>query len=590
MVLAMGMRQPIVAVMGHVDHGKTSLLDRIRETAVAKKEAGAITQHIGASEVKIEEIQDVCSQSLQKTKTSLKIPGLLFIDTPGHESFTNLRERGGSIADIAILVVDIAQGFQPQTIESIKILRNYKTPFVVAANKIDLISGWRQQGASCFLDSCNAQSPSAQAALDDALYRIVGKLDELGMQSERFDRVADFTKQIGIIPVSAKSGEGISELLLFIAGLSQKFLEQQLKTDAAGPAKGSILEVKEEKGIGTTLDVIIYDGELKKNDTVVFGTINGAAQTKVRGILRPKTGNGGQEKFESVESVCAAAGVKIFGPGMEDAVAGSPILSAGSQGQQTDEMKEISEQISGILFTSQSEGVVLKADTLGSLEALLRMLKEREMPVKETGIGKITKRDIMSASAVASSNRYAGVVLSFNAPLEEGVGEDAAAYGVKVFESNIVYALLDDYDAWVKEEKEKEKKEALCTLALPAKIRVLPGCIFRASEPAIFGVEIVGGKLRAKCRLINAKGEEVGSIKLIQHEKKPLEEAQRGMQVAISVEGAVCGKTVFEDEILYTLIGKKEAQMLVEKCASELGSEDREILEEILGLTSASAI
>lgn len=585
----MGMRQPIVAVMGHVDHGKTSILDRIRETSVAKREAGAITQHIGASEVKIEEIHDVCSESLRQTKMSLKIPGLLFIDTPGHESFTNLRERGGSIADIAILVVDVAQGFQPQTIESIKILRNYKTPFVLAANKIDLISGWKPQGTACFLNSCGCQSDAAQAALDNAIYNIVGKLGELGIQSERFDRITEFTKQIGIVPVSAKTGEGISELLLFIAGLSQRFLEAQLRMDARGDAKGSILEVKEEKGIGTTLDVIIYDGELRRNDTVVFGTINGAAQTKVRGILRPKA-NANGEKFESVESVCAAAGVKIFGPGMEDAVAGSPILSAGSKSGEIEEIKEISEQIRGILFSTQAEGVVLKADTLGSLEALLRMLREKGIPVRETGIGRITKRDIMGASAVAGSNRFLGVVLSFNAPLEEGVDGDAAAYGVKVFESNIVYALLDNYDAWVKEEKEKEKQEALCVLVLPAKIRVLPGCIFRASEPAIFGVEVLGGKLRAKCRLVDAKGGEIGNVKLMQHDKKPIEEAAKGMQVAISVEGAVCGKTVFEGDVFYTHIGRKEADSLLEKCASELGEEEKRLLSEILGITSASAI
>lgn len=584
----MGMRQPIVAVMGHVDHGKTSLLDCIRETSVAKKEAGAITQHIGASEVKIEEIQDVCSESLQKTKMGLKIPGLLFIDTPGHESFTNLRERGGSIADIAILVVDVMQGFQPQTIESIKILRNYKTPFVVAANKIDMVNGWRVQKTSCFLNSLDAQNETAQAALDAAIYNMVGKLGELGIQGERFDRVEDFTKQIGIVPVSAKSGEGISELLLFIAGLSQKFLEQQLRTDATGAAKGSILEVKEEKGIGTTLDVILYDGELRKNDTVVFGTINGAAHTKVRGILRPNAGGG--EKFESVESVCAAAGVKIFGPGMEDAVAGSPILGAGSESEEMGEIQEISEQIRGILFSSQGEGVVLKADTLGSLEALLRMLKEKEMPVKETGIGKVTKRDVVSASAVAATNKYLGVVLSFNVPLDEGVEQDAASYGVKVFESKIVYALLDDYDGWVKEEREREKKEALGVLSLPAKIRALPGCTFRESGPAIFGVEVLGGKLRAKCTLMNAKGEEVGMVKLMQHEKKPIEEATRGMQIAISVENAVCGKSFSEGDVLYTVIGRKEAEELAQKCASELSDEYRQVLEEILGITSASAI
>src|SRR3989338_6661563 len=243
----MAMRQPIVAVMGHVDHGKTSLLDAIRKTNVAGKEAGAITQHIGASEVSLGSISGICSGLLARSGLRIAIPGLLFIDTPGHESFTHLRQRGGSIADIAVLVVDVMQGFQPQTVESIKILREFKTPFVVAANKVDLISGWKRREAGCgILESIGSQRPDVQTRFDEQLYGIVGKLHGLGIGSERFDRVSDFTKQVAIIPVSAKTGEGIPELLLSIAGLSQRFLESELKTEVSGPGQGSVLEVKEE--------------------------------------------------------------------------------------------------------------------------------------------------------------------------------------------------------------------------------------------------------------------------------------------------------------------------------------------------------
>jgi translation initiation factor 5B len=135
-------RQPIVSVLGHVDHGKTSLLDYIRGSTVAAREAGAITQHIGATEVPINAIYNVCGELLKGKKFTL--PGLLFIDTPGHHAFTTLRIRGGSLADIAILIVDINEGFKPQTYESLRILKQYKTPFIVVANKIDAISGWQK--------------------------------------------------------------------------------------------------------------------------------------------------------------------------------------------------------------------------------------------------------------------------------------------------------------------------------------------------------------------------------------------------------------------------------------------------------------
>jgi len=154
-------RSPIVCVLGHVDHGKTSILDAIRGSRVAAREAGGITQMIGASYITKEDIERLAKDLHGKLNFNLKIPGLLFIDTPGHEAFTNLRDRGGSIADIAILVVDIAQGFQPQTIESLRILKQYKTPFVVAANKIDLITGWSEQKTASFLPYQNSRPMSA---------------------------------------------------------------------------------------------------------------------------------------------------------------------------------------------------------------------------------------------------------------------------------------------------------------------------------------------------------------------------------------------------------------------------------------------
>jgi len=283
----MSIRASVICLLGHVDSGKTSILDKIRGTAVAKKEAGGITQMIGSSYLPNETIKGICAPSIKSYKIEIKMPGLLFIDTPGHESFTNLRERGGSIADIAILVVDVMKGFQPQTEESIRILKGFKTPFMVAVNKVDLIRGWKEGKTFSFSDSFSSQQDYVKEELDEKLYSIIGRLSSFGIDSERFDRVEDFTKQVVIVPLSAKTGEGISELLLFLSGLSQRFLEKQLNTEAEGPGKGSILEVKEERGLGKTVDVILYDGIIRKNDTVVFGTSEGSAETKVRAILKP---------------------------------------------------------------------------------------------------------------------------------------------------------------------------------------------------------------------------------------------------------------------------------------------------------------
>lgn len=584
-------RQPIVVVMGHVDHGKTSLLDSIRSTSVAKKEAGAITQHIGAYEVPVSVLHEVCGPLIAKMGMKFTIPGLLFIDTPGHEAFTNLRERGGSIADIAILVVDVMQGFQPQTIESLKILRQYKTPFILAANKIDLVSGWKKNDTNCFSDSLSSQQEHVAQRLDEKIYELVGRLGELGIESERFDRITEFTKQAVIVPVSAKSGEGISELLLFLAGLSQKFLESTLKTEVSGPAKGSIIEVKEERGLGTVMDVIIYDGTLNKGDSIIFGTINGAKETKVRGLLKPRLPSeitDPADRYKHVEGVSAAAGVRVYAPDLEGALSGSPVLEAKSGEQEKELMDEINEQIKRILFESKDVGVVLKADTLGSTEALIRLLSAAGIAVRDTGIGKVTKSDVANARGVAGEDRYLGAILAFNVAVGEDAKEEADSSRIPVFSSEVIYDLVEQYSKWAGAEKEADKKITLESLPLPAKILVLPNHFFRESKPAVFGIEVLDGTLKAKVKLVNAHGDEVGEVGGMQHDKKPVELATRGMQVAISIDEAVCGKTFTASELLFTKISRREAEQLREKGA--LSPMELALLDEILDITRPARI
>ena len=310
------LRTPIVCVMGHVDHGKTSLLDKIRGTSVVNKEAGAITQHIGATEVPLLTVQTLCKGMLGG---NMVVPGLLFIDTPGHHAFTTLRSRGGALADLAVVVIDINEGFQPQTIEAIKILKQFKTPFVIAANKIDRIHGWTPHPNEPFGQTFKAQPDYVQTALDKKIYEIVGRLDEIGFSSDRYDRVRDFTTNVGIVPLSAKTGEGIPDLLMVLIGLAQRFLEESLKFHVTGPGIGTILEVKEERGLGFTIDTIIYDGVIKVGDTIVIGGREQPFVTKVRALLKPKPNREirMEERFDHVHRVTAASGVKILAPDLE---------------------------------------------------------------------------------------------------------------------------------------------------------------------------------------------------------------------------------------------------------------------------------
>ena len=319
-------RQPIVVTVGHSDHGKTTLLDKIRGSTVTSMEPGMLTQNVGATLIPVETIKETCGNLLERFNIKLEIPGLLLIDTPGHAAFTSIRKRGSSIADLAILVVDITEGIQEQTDESIKILKEFKTPFLVAATKIDRVEGWIPNKKSCFLDSFNKQPEWVRQRLDERFYKLVGQFSERGFDSERFDRINDFKQTVAIVPCSGVTGEGIPELLVMLAGLAQAFLKDQLEV-SKGIGRGSILEVKEMKGLGTTLDVILYDGEIRKGDWIIIGGREPIV-TRVKALLKPRPLKEirVEKQFESIDYVFAASGVKISAPGMEGAVAGSPIV------------------------------------------------------------------------------------------------------------------------------------------------------------------------------------------------------------------------------------------------------------------------
>ncbi|MGA8377686.1 MAG: translation initiation factor IF-2, partial [Methanoregula sp.] len=364
-------RTPIVCVMGHVDHGKTSLLDRIRGSSVVSSEAGAITQHIGATIVPIDAIRKM-SGSMEKVP--FNIPGLLFIDTPGHHAFTTLRARGGALADMAILVVDITQGFQPQTIEALQILRNCKTPFVIAATKVDRVHGWRINKDESFLSSFAKQNERVKGDIETKTYEIVGNLSDLGFSADRYDRVSDFRRNLAIVPVSAHTGEGIADLLMVMIGLAQRYLGEELRLSADGPGAGTVLEVKEERGLGTTLDVILYDGTLSVGDEIAMASQNDVVVTKVRSLLKPRPMKEilVEDRFERVKAVVAASGIKVSAPGLEKVIAGSPLFVV--RGNADELATRIRKEMQEIHVNLADEGIVIKADTIGALEALCKEL------------------------------------------------------------------------------------------------------------------------------------------------------------------------------------------------------------------------
>jgi translation initiation factor 5B len=571
-------RQPIVSVLGHVDHGKTSLLDAIRGTTVAAREAGGITQHIGATEVPIDAILRVCGDLV--TGQSFKVPGLLFIDTPGHHAFTTLRARGGALADLAVLVVDINEGFRPQTVESIKILRQQKTPFVVAANKIDLVLGWRKHEDIAFVHSVRDQPGQAVAALDEKLYALAAKLFEHGFSADRYDRVSDFAATLAIVPTSAKRGEGVPDLLLVLIGLAQRFLEKELNVEE-GPGEGTILEVKEERGHGTTLDAIIYKGTLRRGDTVVVGSTGQPIVTKVRAVLKPKPLDeirDPSDKFHSVKEVSAAAGVKIVAANIETATAGGPIrvVSGNAAASIIEQVaKETTAQVE-----TQEEGLLVKADAIGSLEALAFECKKLELPIRIARIGPVSRRDVVDAATIP--NPIHRVILAFNVSMLPEANEELVANrAIEVLASNVIYRLLEDYGTWAEKRKRELEAQARLQVVYPGKVLLLADHIFRASKPAIVGVRVLAGRIRPGQTLMRDDGRELGRVRSIRTGEQSLEEARNGQEVAIAIDGVTVGRQIEPGNVLFNVMPEQDAKALASR---DLSTDEREALAEILAI------
>ncbi len=582
----MALRKILIATLGHVDHGKTSLLDKIRQTAVAKGEAGGITQAIGVSIIPLDTIKKICGKILDVFKGNLTVPGLVAIDTPGHAAFTSLRKRGGSLADIAILVVDINEGVKPQTKESIDILKVNKVPFVIAANKIDLINGWKYEQNKFLLENVQQLDYKIQGELEKKTYDLIAQVQEQGISAERFDRISDYTKQFAVVPVSAYNGQGIPELLMVLVGLAQRFFEQKLQIEEKGNAKGTILEVKEEKGLGMTLNAIIYNGALHVNDSLIIGGVEKPIITKVRALLEPAALEELRErksKFTHVKNITAATGVKIAAPGMEEALAGMPIRGCGGKAEEIEALKKEVQQEVGEIFSSEKKdlGIIVKADTIGGLEALQHLLKEKNLPVSSSSIGDISKKDLSAIEAMREKDEFLGILLGFNIKISPELHTYAESKGLKIILSDVIYRLLEEYEKHTLGLKKEVELRELSALVRPCKFQLLKGYLFRQNNPAIVGIEIEVVQLNAGDALMGLKGQKLTTVKSLQEGQETVHFATQGKQLALAIDNVTIGRQVQLGDYLYTDIPEQDFKKLKE-LKKYLSSRELEVLKEIV--------
>src|SRR5438128_2007457 len=473
----MPIRQPIAVVLGHVDHGKTTLLDRLRGTSVAAREPGQITQWIGASLIPAKTLTEIIGPLLARFKLIIEVPGILFIDTPGHETFSNLRKRGGSAADVAILVIDVTKGIEPQTVESLTILKARKTPFLICCNKIDAVPGWKSSDAGSFLENMTNQRPEVLTDLDNRLYTMMGTLSRYSIRAD---------------------------------------------------------------------------------------------------------------KFSNVKSVDAAAGIKIAAAGLDDAIAGSSLYGVKDASSREAIKERILSEVEEVRVKKDLSGVVVKSDALGSLEALTTSLEASKIPVRLADVGDVSRRDVVEAKAVRVKDQYLGVVLAFGVKLLPDAEEEIALSKVPVFKGDVLYHVLEEYSRWVDAQRVAGAKAEMDLLIRPGKIKLLKGFVFRRSDPAIVGVEVLDGIIKPKYPLINGRGQRIGQVGRIQDQGKDVGEAGAGKQVAVSIDKPMVGRQINEGDVLYVDVPVQHARVLSSKFRDYLSPGEIALLSELPILTAGA--
>uniref|UniRef100_M4BX90 Eukaryotic translation initiation factor 5B n=1 Tax=Hyaloperonospora arabidopsidis (strain Emoy2) TaxID=559515 RepID=M4BX90_HYAAE len=581
------LRSPICCIMGHVDTGKTKLLDNIRKTKVQDAEAGGITQQIGATFFPVEAIKQKTARLIETMKLEFRLPGLLVIDTPGHESFTNLRNRGSSLCDIAILVVDIMHGLEPQTLESLRLLRQKKAPFVVALNKIDRCYGWKTMPDMPIQEALKHQNEHVIREFEDRMKAIIVEFAEQKLNAEVYWRNKNLANTVSLIPTSAISGEGVPDLLMMLTRLTQERMAKSLAF--VDILQCTVLEVKVIEGLGTTIDTILVNGTLVEGSTIVVCTLDGPVVTSIRSLLTPHPMKEIRVKGEYIhhQKMKAAMGVKICAQGLEKAVAGTQIYVVGPD-DDVDELKDtVMSDLTSILDSVKAtrRGVMVQASTLGALEALLEFLRtcDPPIPVSCVNIGPVYKKDVMRASVQLEHQPEFATILAFDVKVHNDATELASELGVRIFTADIIYHLFDQFTAYMDNFRIARREEFEEVAVFPCVLKIVPSCVFNKKDPIILGVDVEEGILKVGTPLVvpSAGGFLVGKVGSIEREHKEVDRAKKGASVAVRIDNessVMYGRHFDHKNKLVSRLTRESIDALKENFRDDLQKEDWQLV------------
>ncbi|XP_034145725.1 eukaryotic translation initiation factor 5B isoform X2 [Esox lucius] len=585
------LRSPVVCVLGHVDTGKTKILDKLRHTHVQDGEAGGITQQIGATNVPLEAIIEQTKMVKNFNSESIKIPGMLIIDTPGHESFSNLRNRGSSLCDIAILVVDIMHGLEPQTLESINLLKEKKCPFIVALNKIDRLYDWKKSPDTDVVATLKKQKKNTKDEFDERAKAVIVEFAQQGLNAALFHENKDPRTFVSLVPTSAHSGDGMGNLIALLVELTQTMLARRLAH--CDELRAQVMEVKALPGMGTTIDVILINGVLREGMTIIVPGVEGPIVTQIRGLLLPPPMKELRVKnpYEKHKEVTTAQGVKILGKDLEKTLAGLPLLVAHKEDEvpvlRDELIRELKQTLNSIKL--EEKGVYVQASTLGSLEALLEFLRVSKVPYAGINIGPVHKKDVMKASTMLEHDPQYATILAFDVKVERDSQEMADSLGVRVFSAEIIYHLFDAFTKYREDYKKAKQEEFKHVAVFPAKLKILPQFIFNSRDPIVMGVSVEAGVLRQGTPLcVPTKGfVDIGIVTSIEINHKMVDSAKKGQEICVKIEPIpgespkMFGRHFEATDILVSKITRASIDALKNWFRDEMGKSDWQLIMEL---------
>ena len=289
-----------------------------------------------------------------------------------------------------------------------------------------------------------------------------------------------------------------------------------------------------------------------------------------------------RDKFKPIDEVTAAAGIKIASPELDGVLPGSTVYASSNMDEAKDLKQSLESEMKSVFIDTETTGLIVKCDTIGSLEAITEMLRRQQIPISKADIGPVTRRDVMEAKAIKEKDRHLGVVLAFNVKIFSDAQTEAEESHIRIFEDKVIYSLIDNYSLWVDEDSADLENSIFKEFTPLCKFTFLKGYAFRNSNPAVFGIRVDVGKLRQKITFMNKTGKKIGTIHSLENEGKTVNIVKTNEEVACSVQNITIGRQIFEEDVFYTLPTPDEAKNLLKKYAHKLSSEELQVLNEIV--------